>query len=284
MGERDAHRPFLRMQTPANRSGSIVLARDVDVEIDGVSILHKVGFEMESGGLYGLVGPNGSGKTTLMRALSGVLPFRGEILLQGRPIGSWKPRELAREMAFVRQHIPLSFDFSVSELVLMGRTPHKGWLAGYDDDDRDRLEEALRRVDLIGFEARSVLSLSGGELQRVFLAQALVQEARILLLDEPIAHLDVHYQFGFMELVSELVQHGHTALVVFHDLEMAARYSDTVLVMAGGRLIAAGAPEDVITSDIIARVFRMEASIHPTAEGLHIIYHAPIDRLIPAPQ
>lgn len=272
------------MQTPANRSGSIVLARDVDVEIDGVSILHKVGFEMESGGLYGLVGPNGSGKTTLMRALSGVLPFRGEILLQGRPIGSWKPRELAREMAFVRQHIPLSFDFSVSELVLMGRTPHKGWLAGYDDDDRVRLEEALRRVDLIGFEARSVLSLSGGELQRVFLAQALVQEARILLLDEPIAHLDVHYQFGFMELVSELVQHGHTALVVFHDLEMAARYSDTVLVMAGGRLIAAGAPEDVITSDIIARVFRMEASIHPTAEGLHIIYHAPIDRLIPAPQ
>lgn len=268
------------MVPPSDQSGSIVHASQVDVVIDHSDILRGISLSIAAGRLVGLVGPNGSGKTTLLRALSGLIPFRGEIQFRGEPIRSWKPKRLAREMAFVRQSVSLSFDFTVSELVLMGRTPHKGWLEDYGRDDRRHALEALRLVDLESFEERSVLSLSGGELQRVFLAQALVQEADVLLLDEPIAHLDVHYQFEFMDLVSDLVRRGRTAVVVFHDLEMAARYADEMIVLSGGRLVRRGPPQDVLTADVIANVFRMDARISRDPNGrLHISYNGPIGKL-----
>ncbi len=272
------------METPTDHSGSVFRAENVDVVIEGARILHGVGFDIQAGRLIGLVGPNGSGKTTLLRAVSGLLPFRGEILFRGMSIRDWKPKHLARELAFVRQSVSLSFDFTVLELVLMGRTPHKGWLEDYGHQDRRRAHAALDQVDLGGFEDRSVLSLSGGELQRVFLAQALVQEADVLLLDEPIAHLDVHYQFEFMDLISSLVgDHGHTAVSVFHDLEMAARYSDELLVLSRGRVVTIGSPSRVLTSELMADVFRMDAHVSTAARGhITIEYNAPIVRLEPA--
>lgn len=246
---------------------ALLTANDVHVALDDQPILHGLSFEIASGTWIGLLGPNGSGKTTLLRAISGVLPYTGQLFLDERPVHDWTPRSLAQRVAFVRQSPTLTFDFSVTELVLLGRTPHKRWLQSYNQQDRRLVQEALAQVELEGFGDRSVLSLSGGELQRVFLAQALVQEADFLLLDEPTAHLDVHYQFAFMDQVHELVEHGRTILAVFHDLELAARYADRLLVLDEGRLVADGAPPDVLTPELIASVFRMNAEIHHAPDG-----------------
>jgi iron complex transport system ATP-binding protein len=255
----------------------IVDARALSAYIEDVHILHELSFRVETGRLVGLLGPNGSGKTTLLRCVSGLLPYSGTLEVLGREISTWSPRELARRLAFVRQAVSMSFDFSVSEVILLGRSPHKRWLQDYARDDRDRMVQALEHVDLDGFEDRSVLTLSGGELQRVFLAQALVQEAEVLLLDEPTAHLDVHYQFEFMNLIRELVGHGRTVIAVFHDLEIASRFADDLIVLQRGRVVAGGKPADVLTKGLIADVFRMDASLHASSHGtLRIEYTGPL--------
>ena len=254
----------------------LVVAEDLRVALDGTPILHGLDFAVEAGTWVGLLGPNGSGKTTLLRALAGVLPYQGRLDLDGRAVRAWKPRALARRLAVLRQTTPLSFDFSVEELVLLGRTAHKGWLDRYDAADRARVREALAHVDLDAFARRSVLALSGGERQRVLLAQALVQESDLLLLDEPTAHLDVHYQFEFLDVVRALVAAGRTVIAVFHDLEQAARYADHLLVLDQGRLVADGPPRHVLTEALLASVFRMRARVESAGERLRILYEAPV--------
>jgi len=245
--------------------------------LDGTPVLHDLDFEIEDGTWVGLLGPNGSGKTTLLRTLSGLLPYKGHLALDGHPLRAWKAQALARQVAFVRQSTPLSFDFTVNELVLLGRSPHKGWLESYTLLDRERLQQALERVDILPLSGRSVLSLSGGERQRAFLAQALVQESRLLLLDEPTMHLDVHHQFAFLNLVRELVEAGRTVVAVFHDIALAARYADRLLVLDAGRLAAAGPPTAVLTPALLASVFRMYTELETAADGtLRIHYQTPI--------
>lgn len=266
------------MSTRAASSASPLLtAHDVHVALAGQPILSALGFSVEAGTWVGLVGPNGSGKTTLLRAIGGALPYRGRLVLDGTSIAAWPPRALARRLAFVRQSPALAFDFSVEELVRLGRAPHKGWLEPYRAHDRALVHRALAQVDLGGFAQRSVLTLSGGEMQRAFLAQALVQEADVLLLDEPTAHLDVHYQFAFLQQVRRLVDEGCTVIAVFHDLEQAARHADHLLMLSRGRLTADGPPAEVLTPPRIADVFRMDAQVHRAADGtLAIRYLAPV--------
>ena len=255
----------------------LITAHRLRVALDGTTILHDLDFAVETGTWVGLLGPNGSGKTTLLRALSGLLPYQGTLTLAERPVHTWKAQALARQLAFVRQATPLSFDFAVDEVVLLGRSPHKGWLERYTREDRERVERALKRVDMDGFARRSVLSLSGGERQRVFLAQALVQESDLLLLDEPTNHLDVHHQFEFLNLVRELVEAGRTVVAVFHDLELAARYADHLLVLDQGCLAAAGPPRSVLTETLLASVFRMQARLDTMDDGrLRIYYQMPV--------
>lgn len=256
---------------------SLLSVHDVSVALDGHEILADLGFEIESGSWIGLVGPNGSGKTTLLRAIGAHLPFDGTIRLDGRRVEAWSAQARARRLAYVRQGASLTFDFTVEELVLLGRAPHRGWLQAYRSSDRALVREALSMVDLDGFADRSVLSLSGGETQRVFLAQALVQEAELLLLDEPTSHLDVHYQFTFMDQVDALVDGGRTVLAVFHDLELAARYADRLLMLQGGRLVSRGDPAAVLTPARIAEVFGMRARTDRREDGtLRIEYVTPV--------
>lgn len=262
---------------------TLLNAHGLRVTLDHQLILHDVTFDVDPGSWVGLLGPNGSGKTTLLRAISGVLPYEGTLQLDGRDVQAWSPSELARRLAFVRQSPSLAFDFEVGELVLLGRAPHRSWLQSYSAQDRAMVRDALAQVDLDGFANRSVLSLSGGELQRVFLAQALVQEADVLLLDEPTSHLDVHYQFAFMEQVDALVESGCAVFAVFHDLELAARYAERLLLLDHGRLVADGPPADVLTPARIADVFRMDASVDPAPDGsLHIEYHGRAPASAPA--
>lgn len=244
--------------------------------LDGHPILRDVSFEVDRGQWVGILGPNGAGKTTLLRAIGSHVPFEGSIRLEGTPVEQMGAQARARILAFVRQARSLTFDFTVEEFVLLGRTPHRGWLHPYRASDRKRVREALAEVDLEGFEERSVLSLSGGEMQRVFLAQALVQDADLLLLDEPTAHLDVHYQFTFMEQVREQGGEGRTVLAVVHDLELAARYADRLLLLDEGRLRAEGPPASVLTPEQIADVFGMRAEVdHSPGGPLRIQYLGP---------
>ena len=247
------------------------------VTLDGHTILRDVGFEVAAGQWVGVLGPNGAGKTTLLRAIGGHLPFDGTIRLLGTSLEAMSAQERAQALAFVRQARSLTFDFTVEEFVLLGRAPHRGWLQAYRAPDRARVREALARVDLDDFGGRSILSLSGGEMQRVFLAQALVQEADLLLLDEPTAHLDVHYQFSFMEQVRAQAEAGRTVIAVGHDLELAARYADRVLLVAGGELRAEGAPASVLTPERIASVFGMRVALDRHPDGtLRIDYLGPV--------
>jgi len=206
----------------------------------------------------------------LLRTLSGILPYQGSLLLQDTPVTSYTPQKLARFLAFVQQHHVIPFAFTVEELVLLGRTPHKKLLEPYTSQDRKRVQEALKQVELAKFKHRTIHSLSGGELQRAFLAQALVQETPLLLLDEPTTHLDIHHQFTFM-------QTAQTVLCVFHDLNLAARFADHLLVLHQGRLVTQGPPKTVLTSHLLENVFRMQAKIQHLDRGLiNILYLSPV--------
>ena len=247
------------------------------VAFDGHTILRDVSFDVSGGRWVGVLGPNGAGKTTLLRAIGSHIPFDGDICLNGASVEDMSAQDRARTLAFVRQARSLTFDFTVEEFVLLGRAPHRGWLQAYRASDRERVRRALARVDLDGFASRSVLSLSGGEMQRVFLAQALVQDAELLLLDEPTAHLDVHYQFSFMEQVQGQVAEGRTVLAVGHDLELAARYADRLLLLDEGALVAEGPPASVLTPDRLAEVFGMRAELDRHPDGtLRIDYLGPV--------
>jgi iron complex transport system ATP-binding protein len=246
------------------------------VQLDDRPILHDLGFTVEPETWTALVGPNGSGKTTLLRTLGGLLPYSGALGLDGQPVRSWKPRALAQRLAFVRQSPSLAFDFTVEEFVLLGRAPHHGWLEGLTAGDRQRAHDALAELDLLGFADRALDTLSGGEQQRVQLAQAIAQEAGVLLLDEPTAHLDVHHQFDGMDRVAALTPR-RTVVAAFHDLAFAARYADRLLVLDRGRIVADGPPAAVLTPDLIRSVFRMEADVVSALDRpLDIRYLAPV--------
>jgi len=256
-------------------------AEEVSVHLGGTRILENVSLELEAGTWTSVVGPNGSGKTTLLRALSGTLASSGRIDILGRPLPDWRPRERARHLAFVKQGASVGFDLQVRDLVTLGRAPHRGWFGRYTDVDRHAVDDALQDVGIADLAERSVRSLSGGELQRAFLAQALAQDAGLLFLDEPTAHLDVQYQFSLLQKVRTQVDGGATVLAVVHDLELAARFADRVMVLHGGQVVASGSPREVLTESRIASVFGMRAHVQPTgspdgANDLQIRYLSPI--------
>jgi iron complex transport system ATP-binding protein len=209
----------------------------------------------------GLIGPNGSGKSTLLRTIAGLLPYSGSLKVEETEVRDWRPRPLAQRIGFMQQSARLTFDLSVQEIVLLGRSPHHGWLGDFSAEDHEMVRTVLESVEIGHLADRSVLTLSGGELQRALLAQVFVQDTPVLLLDEPTSHLDVHHQFEFMRLVSERAARGRTVIAVFHDLEMAIRHADRVAVLNEGRLVTSGPAAEVLTSDMLARVFRMEAEV-----------------------
>ncbi len=246
------------------------------VQLGGTPILHDLSFSIPAGQWIGLLGPNGSGKTTLLKTLGGLLPFSGSLNLQSKPMAFWKDRERAQKVAFVRQHPSLDFDFSVEEVVALGLAPHLGWLERPSAAQCNHVRSALADTDLTTLAERPVSTLSGGEQQRVQLAQALAQDSPIFLLDEPTAHLDVHHQYDLMERIAALVRAGRTVVAAFHDLAFSARYADRLLILNNGKLEADGPPENVLTSDLIRRVFKMEANVSASEDGFQVRYLSPV--------
>ena len=226
----------------------------VTVVLGGKPVVDRLDAEVPEGEWLALIGPNGAGKTTLLRAIARLVPFEGSIVLEGRSIDHMRRSELARLIAVVPQEPSTPQWMTVAEYVLLGRTPHLGTLAREGRRDREVAARALARLDLVGYEERRLGTLSGGEKQRAVVARALAQEARIVLLDEPTASLDIGHQQQALELLDALrAESGLTLVAAMHDLTLAAQYADRMVLLSGGRVVADGAPPDVLTERLIAK-------------------------------
>jgi iron complex transport system ATP-binding protein len=218
--------------------------------LDGVTL------EVPSGSLTAVLGPNGSGKSTLLRALLGVVkPAGGTATIEGRDVRAWDRRELARRVGVVAQLESVVFPITVREMVAMGRYPHIGALRAEGEADRAAIRRALERCDVADLETRHVTALSGGELQRVRIARALAQEPTALALDEPTASLDMRHEMSILELLREWADGGMTVLLITHQINLAGRFADRIVLLEGGRVMAAGTPADVFTAEVLERVY-----------------------------
>ena len=240
-------------------------AQDVDRHARDVALLTGVTLTGPPGSTVGLLGPNGSGKSTLLRTLAGLdVPDRGRVLLDGADRQSLPRRAVARRVAVVGQHTPDDADMSVADVVLLGRIPHRALLAPVTAGDVARVAAALAHAGLAGWEHRRWASLSGGERQRVAVARAVVQEPDVLLLDEPTNHLDIRHRFA---LLTDLARLPATVVAALHELDLAAQYCDRVVLLAAGRVVAAGPPATVLTPARIADVFGVAAEVGTDASG-----------------
>jgi iron complex transport system ATP-binding protein len=251
-------------------------ASELTVRLNGALIVDGATLELKSGELTALIGPNGAGKTTLVRALAGLIPAEGRIALDDRPLESLAARERARHIAYLPQGHVFHWPMAVAAVVALGRYPHADAFSPLTDTDRAAVERALTATACGAFAARAVTTLSGGERARVALARALASEAPILLADEPTVSLDPRHQLVVMELLARAAHDGGAVLAILHDLTLAARYADRVLVMDRGRLIAEGPPRAVFTPARIASVFGVDAVITESEVGPIPILRRPL--------
>lgn len=245
---------------------------NIQVSFGSKSILHDISLAIQDKEFVGIIGPNGSGKSTFLKCLYRVLePSGGKIYFDGFELSSLSHRDRALKMAVVAQHSTVNFDFSVLEMVLMGRSPYKGLLDRDQLDDYEIARHALAQVGLSDFESRNFNTLSGGEQQRVILARALAQRTECLVLDEPTNHLDIKYQLELMTIVKRL---DATVVSAIHDLNLAAIYCDRIIALKDGHIVCSGTPQDVLSSDTIRHIYGVSAMVQTLPDGrLNIIYN-----------
>ena len=227
------------------------------------AVVCDVDLQLNPGELMVLIGPNGSGKSTILRALAAALPPRtGVVYLDGKAVHRYSPKALARQMAFMPQSPLVPDDFTVRDLVGYGRNPHLKWNGQMTLADWAIVDDALKLTRLTDMQDRMIASLSGGERQRAWIALALAQKPKILLLDEPTTFLDICYQMEVLELVKELNQNlGISTVMVLHDLNQAARYGQTICAIHQGRIVATGPPQAVVTPELLASIFKIRVEI-----------------------
>lgn len=249
-----------------------IQADNTQVSFGAKKILHDVSLEIRDKEFVGIIGPNGSGKSTFLKCLYRVLqPNHGKIFFDGTEMSSLSHRDTALKMAVVAQHSTVNFDFSVLEMVLMGRSPYKGLLDRDQLDDYEIARHALAQVGLSDFESRNFNTLSGGEQQRVILARALAQRTECLVLDEPTNHLDIKYQLELMTIVKRL---GATVVSAIHDLNLAAIYCDRIIALKDGHIVCSGTPQEVLTAETIRHIYGVSAMVQTLPDGrLNIIYN-----------
>ena len=236
--------------------------RELSVSLGGVDVLRGVDWTVDRGEFVGLVGPNGAGKTTLLRTVSGLLePAAGTVHVDGEDVAALSARESSRLVAVVPQTTHLAFPFDVRRIVEMGRNPHRSRFSPPTPADRAAVDHALAVTRTAELADRPIDEVSGGERQRVLLARAVAQGTPVVLLDEPTASLDVNHQIETLELVRELVAEGRTAVAAIHDLGLAARYCDRLLVLADGGVLARGPPEEVLAGGTVERAFDVPAAV-----------------------
>ena len=234
----------------------------VSVSLGGARVVDRLSSGVEQGEWVSLIGPNGAGKTTVLRAIAGLVPYDGRIDLLRDDAHTLTRRSLARRIALVPQVPVIPGDITVRSYVLLGRTPHLSYLAGERRSDHEAVDAALDQLDLLPFAQRRLDTLSGGERQRATLARALAQDAPLLLLDEPTAALDMGRQQQVLEIVDRLrTSRGLTVVSTMHDLTLAGQYADRLLLLGGGRLVAAGGPDEVLTRALITEHYGAEVQV-----------------------
>ncbi|HEY8880637.1 MAG TPA: ABC transporter ATP-binding protein [Roseateles sp.] len=230
------------------------------LRLQGTPILQPLQLTPPPRAWTAIVGPNGAGKSTLLRALSGLLPFDGTLNLQGRAWAQWPARERARQLAWLGQNEASADDLSALDVVLLGRLPHQAWLAPASSADHAAAERAMRQTQSWDWRARPLAQLSGGERQRVLLARALAVESPLLLMDEPLAHLDPPHQSDWVQIVRQRIADGGTVVSVLHELNIALQ-ADQLVVMDAGRIVCQGAPHEAATHAALQQVFQHRLSI-----------------------
>ncbi|MCK9487387.1 MAG: ABC transporter ATP-binding protein [Dehalococcoidia bacterium] len=241
--------------------------RGLSVTVEGRRLLDGVDVEVAAGEVVGLVGPNGAGKSTLLRAATGVRAAQGEVALAGRPLASYRNGSLFRTVAVVQQMPEAPDAMTVQELVLLGRHPHLGLLRREGPRDHAIALASMQRVGCEAFAQRMLGTLSGGERRRAFIARALAQQPRLLLLDEPTSGLDADAQAQILALLRALAAEGVAVLVVVHDLTFAAAYCDRLVLMQQGRVVASGAPAQVVTQEHVRAVYGPHVRVIPHPES-----------------
>ncbi|MFE6843549.1 ABC transporter ATP-binding protein [Streptomyces sp. NPDC057686] len=260
-----------------------ITAERLSWSVAGTPVVRGISVDIAPGETVGLLGPNGSGKSSLLRCLAGLrAPDAGTVRYDGACVRHWSARRIARHVAFVEQDPGADSALPVADVVGLGRTPFRDRWRGPDATDRAVVAAALERVGLTALAGRSWKALSGGERQRAHIARALAQQPYGLLLDEPTNHLDVRHRLELMELLAGT---GQTVLVALHDLSLAARYCDRLLLLHHGRLVASGTPGAVLTAERFAEVFEVDAELTTDPLGHPVItYRGPLGAPAPAPQ
>ncbi|MCF6460924.1 ABC transporter ATP-binding protein [Clostridium sp. Cult3] len=227
------------------------------------NILKNVSFQVEEGEFISIIGPNGSGKSTLLKLLNNIYePKSGTILIQGREIQDYKGKELARKVALVPQNTVIDYEFSVEDVVLMGRYPYLGRFEKEGPEDYSIVDEALKLTNTFYLKKRSINEISGGERQRVVVAKTLAQKPDIILLDEPTSHLDINHQIEILRLLKRLNRkHGTTIILVIHDINLANRYSDRILLLDKGQVLGIGKPSQVVNSYNIEKAYNLKVVV-----------------------
>lgn len=241
--------------------------REVGMQYNGTEVLRKATLEFSGSQMAAVVGPNGAGKSTLLGIMAGLRPhYKGRCVYAGTEVSRWSRRAFAKQVSFVPQTVRMEFPFTAAQVVMMGRTPHCDGLFE-SPEDRDAVERAMAITDTLAFRSRDFRSLSGGEKQRVILASVLAQSPRALLLDEPTTFLDVQHQVSIYRILRKLGSQGMLVIAATHDLNLAAAYSDRVVMLRAGEVAADAAPAEVLTEELIRRVFGVEAEVRRTGQG-----------------
>ncbi len=242
---------------------------DLNYRVNGKEIVSGLNFELISGELLGVVGPNGAGKSTLLRLLCRTLrPSSGTIFLEGKEISQHNPQQLYKKIAFLPQTLSFDFPFSVLDVVLIGRYPHLGVFENESAEDIEIAKQCLSLVDLDGFSHRNTMTLSGGESKRVSIARVLAQKTDFIFLDEPCSHLDIHHKFTIMEMLKSIALTGRSVLTVLHDLDIASKFCDRIVVLNEGEIVALGTPAESLCQKILLSVFRVRGIRDHTSGNL----------------
>jgi iron complex transport system ATP-binding protein len=239
-------------------------ACSIRARLGNAEILHDVSLALPAGRWTSIVGPNGAGKSTLLKVLAGLLPHQGSVALLGQPLSSYSARARAQRLAWLGQNESAGDDLTVWDVAMLGRLPHQSWLAAPSEADRAAVEIALKSTGGWDWRARALGQLSGGERQRVLLARALAVQAKVLLMDEPLANLDPPHQADWLGVVRCLLESGVTVVSVLHEISMAL-HSDEMVIMAAGRVTHQGVSADPATHRALEAVFDQRISIHPLA-------------------
>jgi iron complex transport system ATP-binding protein len=259
---------------------TLLSATDLCVSLGGKQVLHGLSFCVAAGEFVGLIGPNGAGKSTLLRSVLGLLPFQGNIQLDGKGAATMSAGQRAGKVAYLAQEREIAWAVPVETVVALGRSPHRPSFAALTNADRAMIDEAMQRMDVEAFRHRIATELSGGEKARVLAARALAQDTPLLLADEPTAGLDPSHQIALMRLFGDLAAGGRSVVASLHDLGLAARWCSRLILLDRGRIVADGSPQAVLTPETLRAVYGVEA-FFGEAEGARIVH--PLD-LAGAPQ